>query len=113
MIMQDLQYEARLDIVFYQDNMKESKPSNVKAFKIDPDPDNVTTTVLITEMVENPDKYAHSMMVKYKEKSIMCCCDNKSANYLIVCCVYVEHYIEKNLSNGLMHCVTSLRLSTS
>lgn len=76
-LLQDLQEEVRLDILFYQDNMKDSKTSNIKSFKMDPHPDNITTTLLITEMVESPDKYAHSVMLKYKEKSIMCCFDNK------------------------------------
>lgn len=76
-LQQDLQYEDKLEIEFFQDNMKEPKSSTVKPFKMDPDPDKVTSTLLITELVENPDKYAHSMMLKYKEKSIMCCFDNK------------------------------------
>ena len=74
-LMQDLQYDLKLDIIFYHDNMKESKPG--KSFKMDPSADNVTTTLLITKMVESPDKYAHGMTLKYKDKSIMCCFDNK------------------------------------
>jgi len=44
---------------------------------MDPDAEDVTSTLLITKMVENPEKYAHSMMLKYKEKIIMCSFDNK------------------------------------
>lgn len=89
-LQQDLQDEFRLEIVFYLDNMKE-KLSNIKAFKMDPGADNIITTLLITKMVENPDKYAHSIMLKYKEKSIMCCFDNKWA--ISLCYVNDEHYI--------------------
>ena len=74
-IAQDLTSDLKLEIAFYNDNMKEPKP--VKTFKIDPTMDNVTTTLLITKMVESPDKYAHAMTLKYKDKSIMCCYDNK------------------------------------
>lgn len=96
-IGQDLQSDVRLEMCFYQDNMKISNV--VKVFKIDPDPEAVTTTVLITKMVENPDKYAFGMTVKYKEKSIMCCFDNKWVCYLMYS-VNDEHYIEQSLSNG-------------
>ena len=76
-VRQDVQYDVRLDIVFYQDNIRETKSSNIKMFKIDPTPENVTTSLLITKMVENPDKYANSMVLKFKKESIMCCFDNK------------------------------------
>ena len=76
-LLQDLQYDMRLEIMFYHDNMKDSKPA--KSFKMDPSADAVTTTLLITKMVEGPDKYANGMTLKCKDKSIMCCYDSKWA----------------------------------
>ena len=74
-LTQDLQFDFKLDIMFYHDNMKDPKP--IKSFKMDPSVDIVTKTLLITKMVESPDKYAHGMTLKYKDKSIMCCFDSK------------------------------------
>jgi len=69
------QDEPCLDLHFYNDNHKD-KSSAVKSFKIDPvlEGDSV---LLITKMVENPDKYVFGMTLTQHKKSIMCCYDNK------------------------------------
>ncbi|XP_065886126.1 fibroblast growth factor receptor 3-like isoform X2 [Dysidea avara] len=69
------QEEVCLEFQFYLDNHKD-KSSAVKSFKIDQDIEG-DSVLLITKMVENPDKYAFGMTLTQHKKSIMCCYDNK------------------------------------
>lgn len=69
------QEETCLEFQFYHDNRKD-KSSAVKSFKMDIDIDG-DSVLLITKMVENPDKYVFGMTLTQHKKSIMCCFDNK------------------------------------
>jgi len=69
------QEDTCMELHFYHDNHKD-KSSAVKAFKMDPYVEG-DSVLLITKMVENPDKYVFGMTLTQHKKSIMCCYDNK------------------------------------